>query len=156
MLSNSVGRQDGIEGFSLLEMMIAVAIVSVLAAVAVPGYFNHMMRSRQTAVVGELMAIKGSQERYFAENGRYAGRMNLLDKYLSGGVTYINGDYKYQIVTATPGTLIDAGTIRADGDPNHDGVFSDAWEVSIHNLDDKPKSPSSNEGFTWSSLAHIF
>lgn len=160
MLSNSMERRAGAEGFSLLELMIAVTIVGILAAVAVPGYFNHMMRSRQTAVVGELMAIKAAQERYFAENGGYAAKMNKLQAgaspvmYAVGG-TYTNGDYQYWI-TPNTSALITDGTIKAKGDPNHDGTFTDEWEVSIDDLNDKPQSTASNEGFAWSSLASLF
>lgn len=145
-------------GFSLVELMVVVAIVAVLAAVVVPGYSNHMLRSRQTAVIGELMAIKGAQERYFAENGGYAGRINLLDKYQSGPVTYTNGYYRYYIIPNTS-TLLTTGTIRAEGDLNGDGSFTDIWELSIEGFDDKPKPPTgsvSNEGFSWSSLANLF
>lgn len=158
MFSELRERQKKGAGFSLLEVMIAVAIVAVLAAVAVPGYYNHMMRSRQTAVIGELMAIKGAQERYFAENGGYAGRINLLDKYQSEPVTYTNGYYRYWI-TADTSALLTTGTIRAAGDLNGDGNFTDIWELSIESFDDKPKPPAgsvSNEGFSWSSLANLF
>jgi prepilin-type N-terminal cleavage/methylation domain-containing protein len=150
-------------GFSLLELMIAVAIVAILAAVSIPAYFNHTMRSRQSAVVGELMAIKAAQERFFAENGGYAGRMSRLqagasndldDMYAVAG-TYTNGDYRYWI---TPNTiaLIRTGFIMAEGDLNHDGNFNDQWRISIDDLEAKPNNTSSNEGFTWSSLGRLF
>lgn len=150
-------------GFSLLELMIAVAIVSILAAVSVPAYFNHTMRSRQSAVVGELMAIKAAQERYFAENGGYASRMNLLRAGAANvpyavGATYTNGDYRYWITPFTSVLIIQAGTIRAEGDLNRDGSFNDRWEISIQDLDGKPQHDESgtNEGFAWSSLGKIF
>ena len=53
------------EGFGFMELMFVVAIVGILAAVSMPAYFNHMMRSRQSHAIGELMAIKAAQERYF-------------------------------------------------------------------------------------------
>lgn len=154
MLSFRVGSREKAGGFSLVELMIVVAIIAILAAVAVPAYFNQLMRSRQTAVVGELMAIKAAQEQYFAERGGYAGRINALDKY-KGAAVHTNGYYRY-LVTADTSAMILTGTIRATGDLNGDGVFSDIWEVSIDNLDDKPRGISSNEGFKWSGLAKLF
>lgn len=135
-------------GFSLIELMVVVAITAILAAVAIPAYFNHTMRSRQTAVIGELMSIKAAQERYFAETGGYAGQINSLDMY-SGALTYTNGDYRYWVT---------AGTIMAEGDLNHDGVFNDRWQVSIKDLGAKPEHDDSgtNEGFSWSSLGKLF
>lgn len=143
-------------GFSLIELMVVVAIVAILAAVAMPAYYNYLMRSRQTAVVGELMSIKAAQEQYYAENGAYAGRINMLEKYAVAG-TYSIGVYEYW-VTANTNALITVGTIRALGDPNGDGAAHDGWEVSIDRLEDKPKPyvTGGDEGFGWSSLAHLF
>jgi len=154
-------------GFSLIELMIVVAIVAILAAVAMPAYFNYTLRSRQTAVVGEMMSIKSAEERFFADNGGYAGKMSRLPAgarpdgtiamYSVNG-TYANGFYQYW-VTANTNFLIRSGTIRAQGDLNGDGKFTDVWEVSIDNLSDKPKQAAGttpNEGFRWSLLGNLF
>jgi type IV pilus assembly protein PilE len=145
------------EGFTLIEVIIAVAIVAILAAVAVPGYYNHMMRSRQSEVIGELMSIKAAQEQYFAEEGAYAGVIYKLEQYTSSGSYYYNDNYKYWI---TADTVIDiaSGTIRALGDPNGDGTGHDGWELSIDDLNDKPKpyDTGGTEGFSWSSLGNLF
>lgn len=158
MQSFSGGRGARNGGFSLLELMVVTAIVAILAAVAIPAYSNHMMRSRQTMAIGELMAIKASEERYFAENGWYAGKLSRLDKYSEAGTYYTNGFYRYFIPADT--LRAPAGeVIRAEGDLNGDGNFFDVWEVTIDNVDDKPKpvpDPANNEGFTWSSLGKIF
>lgn len=149
-------KTAGDGGFSLIELMIVVAIIAILAAVAIPAYFNHTMRSRQSAVVGELMSIKAAQERYFADNGGwYAAQVNSLDKYAVAG-TYTNGDYRYWISPTTSSTRIRTGDIMAEGDLNGDGVFSDRWQVSIDDLSGKPQNTSTNEGFSWSSLGKLF
>lgn len=153
-------------GFSLIELMVVVAIVATLAAVAMPAYYNYLMRSRQTTVIGGLMSIKAAQEQFYAERGAYAGKMNTLPSgvkpdgtiimYAVAG-TYSAGGYEYW-VTANTTAWITAGTIRALGDPNGDGVAHDGWEVSIDRLEDKPKPyvTGGDEGFGWSSLAHLF
>jgi prepilin-type N-terminal cleavage/methylation domain-containing protein len=156
MLNITWSREQQSAGFSLLELMIVVAIVAILAAVAVPGYYNHMVRSRQSAVIGELMSIKAAQERYFADNGAYAGKINKLDLYAVAG-TYSNGDYEYWVEPNTNAD-IQNGTIWALGDPNRDGAANDRWKVSIDELSAKPEPdpPGGSEGFSWSSLEHLF
>lgn len=144
-------------GFTLIELMIVVAIVATLAAVAMPAYFNYLMRSRQTAVVGELMSIKAAEERFFAEKGGYAGKMNREDFMYATSGTYASGYYQYW-VTANTNSLITTGTIRAIGDLNGDGNFYDGWEISIDKLEDKPKpfATGGTEVSGWSSLGHLF
>lgn len=150
MIRNYRRKLQKAGGFSLLELMIIMAIIGTLVAVAAPAYFNHMMRSRQSAAIGELMSIKASQERFFTENnGLYAPQINQLEGYMVAGTTYVRGDYTYWIV---------GNTIRALGDLNRDGVANDGWELPIDDLAAKPKPyvTGGDEGFTWSSLGHLF
>lgn len=147
----------GSGGFSLIELMVVVAIVAILAAVAMPAYFNYLIRSRQTAVVADLMSIKAAQERFYAEQGAYAASMDTAEFMYAAANTFSNGFYRYYFVTAGTGPLVTSGTIRAEGDPNGDGNFTEIWELSIDNLSDKPKQTDpGDEGFGWSSLGHLF
>ena len=58
-------------GFTLIELMITVAIVSILAAVAYPSYREYIERSRQSEAQGMLMESAQWMERFYAENYRY-------------------------------------------------------------------------------------
>ncbi len=59
-------------GFTLMEMLTVVAIISILAAIAVPAYSKYVLRSRR--VEGQILAntIAQAQERHFATYNRYA------------------------------------------------------------------------------------
>jgi len=59
-------------GFTLVEILIVVAIIGILAAVAVPAYFNHVLRTRQAEAYHNLLDIKAAQEMFYAQNNRYA------------------------------------------------------------------------------------
>ena len=64
-------RTAGQRGFTLIELMITVAIVSVLAAIAYPSYAEYMDRSRRSEAQGILMESAQWMERFYAENFRY-------------------------------------------------------------------------------------
>jgi type IV pilus assembly protein PilA len=58
-------------GFTLIELMIVVAIVGVLAAVAIPAFLNYQLRSKATESLTNLQAIGKAEEAYYAEYGIY-------------------------------------------------------------------------------------
>jgi type IV pilus assembly protein PilE len=58
-------------GFTLVEILIVVAIIGILAAVAVPAYFNHILRTRQADAYHNLLDLKASQEMFYSQYNRY-------------------------------------------------------------------------------------
>ena len=125
------------DGFTLVELMVVIAIISILAAVSIPAYFNHIMRTRQSKAITELMAIKAASERYFVEKGTYTTTIGLLPGYASAGTAagaeYTLGSYyRYQITVG--------GTVRARGDLNGDGLFCDGWEAPLTDIMAQPQA----------------
>ena len=59
-------------GFTLVELMIAVAIISILAAVAMPVYTDYVTRSRLADASTGLSTVRAQMERYFQDNRTYA------------------------------------------------------------------------------------
>ncbi len=58
-------------GFTLIELMITVAIVGILAAIAYPSYQDQVMKSRRGEAKACLMEMAQFMERFYTTNGRY-------------------------------------------------------------------------------------
>jgi len=69
MRNARVLRSQG--GFTLIEMMIVVAIIGILAAIAIPNFIRFQLRSRAGEGKINLAAIRTAEESYLAEFGRY-------------------------------------------------------------------------------------
>ncbi len=65
-------------GFTLIELMIVVAIVSILAMIAVPSYQNSMSQARRSDGQATLMDVMAREERYFTENNTYTTNLAQL------------------------------------------------------------------------------
>ncbi len=69
-------------GFSLLELMIVVAVAAIIAAIAVPSYQEHTRKSRRAAATAALIDATSRQEQFFLDNKTYtttivAGGLNM-------------------------------------------------------------------------------
>ena len=60
-------------GFTLIEVMIVVAIVAILAAVALPSYDRYVKKARRTDAKQALLDFAARQEKYFSTHNLYAG-----------------------------------------------------------------------------------
>lgn len=61
------------QGFTLIEVMVTVAIVAILAAIALPSYSEYIRRARITEAVSVLSDMRVKMEQYFQDNRTYAG-----------------------------------------------------------------------------------
>lgn len=58
-------------GFTLIELMIAVAIVAILAAIAIPSYQESSAKSKRSDAQGALMGFASAMERHYTQNNTY-------------------------------------------------------------------------------------
>ena len=61
------------QGFTLIEVMIAVVIIAVLAAIAYPNYNNHVVKTRRAAAAACLIENQQLLERFYTSNLTYVG-----------------------------------------------------------------------------------
>lgn len=71
--ASTVGR-----GFTLLELMVAVIVMAILAAVALPTYQQYVLRSRRADATSALSNVQQAQERYRANQQSYASALSTL------------------------------------------------------------------------------
>jgi type IV pilus assembly protein PilE len=64
-------RSRHTQGFTLLELMIVVAIIGILAAVAIPAFQNYQHRSKRSEAYANLSAVAKLQKTYFSEYNAY-------------------------------------------------------------------------------------
>mgnify|MGYP003574151447 CR=1 FL=1 len=80
-LENFLPKSD--KGFTLIELMIVIAIIGILAAIAIPQFSAYRERSYDSAAQADLRNAATAQEAYYVDNERYAStRTNLI------GATY--------------------------------------------------------------------
>lgn len=141
-------------GFTLIEMLVTVAIIGILVAIAYPSYQEQIKKTRRSDAQGALTGLAGAMERHFTANNTYVGAAAgavpsapLATIYpseapLDGGTKYY--DLMIQTATASAYSLraVPKGAQATDGflgldntgarswDKNHDGSIGageDKW-----------------------------
>ena len=84
-------------GFSLIELMIVIAIVAILAAVAVPSYQSSVRKTNRQDAREVLLEFASNQEKYRLANSKYAKASEFASELGYSGNTFSSSAGKYQV-----------------------------------------------------------
>jgi len=107
----------GKKGFSLIELMVVVVIISIIAAVAIPSYLGYVTRTRRADAVTALQTVALCEEKARAETGSYVDTATLIASFglapVSGGFYTPSVYYRVSVPAAT----VSATTFIAYAEP---------------------------------------
>ena len=96
-----------IHGFTLIELMIIVAVVGVLASIAYPSYQSFVLKSRRAEALGLLQRAQLAQEKYRLNHSTYADTSVVLTDAAFGGLCVVVGgkcmseNQRYELTSTT-------------------------------------------------------
>lgn len=73
-------------GFTLIELMVVMAVVALLITLAAPRYFGSLQKSKETALRQTLAVTRDALDKYYGDNGKYPDSLDALiaKRYLRG------------------------------------------------------------------------
>ena len=112
-----------LKGFTLIELMIVVAIIGILAAIAIPNFVKFQCRSKQSEAKGNLKALYVANEAYRGEYDSYLTNQTAIGFVPKG--TKIRYNYSISAAAAT--------TFAATAAANTTDLNSDQWRITEAN-----------------------
>jgi type IV pilus assembly protein PilE len=140
-------------GFTLIELMVTVAIIAILAAIAVPNYTDYVKRGKLQEATSNLLAMRTKMEQYFQDNRSYTTPGAPVLAPCTAGSSVPIPTLKYFTITcpatASPATTY---TIQAGGtDPTLVGITYTIDQGNVRATQVTAGSPMDQAGYTFNN-----
>ena len=151
-VTRAVSRKTRRRGFSLIELLIVIAIILVIVTIAVPQYNKQMMSAHETAAIQAIQTIHAVETQYYSQFGRYAVSLAELGPPASGAADLISKDLSEGkksgyifTVSATPTGYAVSAVPEAFNSSGRRTFYSDQTLVVRNNWSQEPATVSSAE-----------
>ena len=136
-------------GFTLIELMITVAIIAVLAAIAIPNYTDYVRRGKLQEATSTLLSMRTKMEQYFQDNRSYTTPGAPVLAPCTAGSSVPIPPLKYFSVACNPAPTATTYTIQAAGsDPTLVGITFTIDQGNVRATTVTPGSPMDQAGYT--------
>lgn len=136
-----------IQGFTLMELLIAVAIVGILASVAYPSYLDSVTKARRSDGQAKLLEVAQRLERFYTENNTYTTDLTNLSYAAAGAVNSDEGFYSVTVAAAAGG--IAGGYILTATAQNAQASDAKCGNLSLSSTGVKGESGSGSAADCW-------
>jgi prepilin-type N-terminal cleavage/methylation domain-containing protein len=116
-------------GFTLIEVMITVAIIGILAAIALPSYSDYILRGQVVDATNGLAAMQANMERQFQDNRTYATSGVFTSPCLAG--TAASRTFGSFVLSCNPTPTATAYTLLATGSGSTNGFIYTVNQLSV-------------------------
>ena len=78
MVDRTMTARRRIDGFTLVELLVVMAVIALLISIATPRYFGNLEKSRETALQQTLSVTRDAIDKFYADNGKYPEDLAML------------------------------------------------------------------------------